>query len=157
MASYSYDPYGNTLSATGTQAADNPWRFAGGYYDNEGDGLYHFGERYYDRAGHWTQQDRLAGDITQPGSVNRYLYAGANPVNLTDPFGRDITDVGLYFGSAFSFIGGAELLSASFEAFGAVDFALGTAVGALGLFSGGLLLLGGIAAIGFGIYLYSTA
>lgn len=58
------------------------------YYDTEGDGLYHFGERYYDRAGHWTQQDRISGDITQPATINRYLYVSANPVNRIDPTGQ---------------------------------------------------------------------
>jgi len=53
-------------------------------FDTEGDGLYHFGQRYYDQSSHWTQQDRLSGDITQPGSVNRYLYTGENPVNYVD-------------------------------------------------------------------------
>ena len=34
-AKYEYDPYGNTLSATGTYAASNPFRFSTKWFDTE--------------------------------------------------------------------------------------------------------------------------
>jgi uncharacterized protein RhaS with RHS repeats len=47
-----------------------------------------FGTRYYDPlVGRWTQQDPVAGSISDPGTVNRYLYVGNNPVNRIDPTG----------------------------------------------------------------------
>ncbi len=86
VSTYQYDPYGNLTSSTGSVA--NPWRFAGGYFDSS-TGLYKFGTRYYDSAiGRWSQQDPVRGQLNDPTSLNRYLYAGDDPVNFTDPIGR---------------------------------------------------------------------
>jgi RHS repeat-associated protein len=83
VSTYQYDPYGSLTSSTGSVA--NPWRFAGGYYDS-GTGLYKFGARYYDSTlGRWTQQDPLPGKLTDPNSLNRYVYTEDDPVNLMDP------------------------------------------------------------------------
>ena len=80
MATYSYDPYGNT-TASGTAASADPFRFQGGYEDTSG--FYKFGTRYENPAlGAWTQED--------PASVNYlegYLFSGADPVNEADPSG----------------------------------------------------------------------
>ncbi len=87
VSTYQYDPYGNLTSSTGSVA--NPWRFAGGYFDSS-TGLYKFGTRYYDSAiGRWTQQDPLRGSLADPTSLNRYLYVSDDPVNFTDPSGKD--------------------------------------------------------------------
>jgi len=68
-----------------------PWRFAGGYFDSS-TGLYKFGTRYYNPGfGRWSQQDPLRGQLNDPTSLNRYLYAGDDPVNFTDPSGKDQT------------------------------------------------------------------
>ncbi len=86
VSTYACDPYGNLTSTTGNIA--NPWRYASGYLDSS-TGLYKFGARYYDPTiGRWTQQDLLSGSLSDPTSLNRYLYAGDDPVNLTDPSGR---------------------------------------------------------------------
>src|SRR5260370_17974209 len=78
---------GNLTSSTGSVA--NPWRFAGGYFDSS-TGLYKFGTRYYNPGfGRWSQQDPLRGQLNDPTSLNRYVYAGDDPVNLTDPSARD--------------------------------------------------------------------
>jgi RHS repeat-associated protein len=79
-ASYTYDSWGNT-TATGAQAANNPWQYAGGYKDTA-TGYTKFGARYYDATtGRFTQAD--------PSGLgaNRYLYAQCNPINRTDPSG----------------------------------------------------------------------
>jgi len=39
--------------------------------------------------GRWMSPDPLAGDITNPQSLNRYAYALNNPCTLTDPLGLD--------------------------------------------------------------------
>jgi RHS repeat-associated protein len=84
---YSYDPTGNILSQTGT--VPNNWQYAGGYF-NQNTGLTKFGTRYYDPTlGRWTQQDPVGGSLGNPDSLNRYLYAKDNPVNFTDPSGKD--------------------------------------------------------------------
>ncbi len=102
---YSYDPYGNTKSSTGTVA--NPWRFGGSYgaYHDADTGLYKIGQRYYDPGlARWAQQDPIVAGSTilfgnnlpskattgcagNPMSLNRYAYADLNPINSTDPTG----------------------------------------------------------------------
>ena len=47
VAEYTYDSWGNILSATGTQASVNPFRYRGYYYDAE-TGFYCLSSRYYD-------------------------------------------------------------------------------------------------------------
>jgi RHS repeat-associated protein len=82
---YAYDPYGNVTASSGSVA--NPWQFAGGYYDAS-TGLTKFGNRYYDStSGRWTQADTLSGNLSNPQSLNRFVYAGDNPVNEVDPSG----------------------------------------------------------------------
>jgi len=94
VARHDYEPYGKpapTSWATGSSdVAQGQFGFAGGYRSTGG--LYHFGQRWYDpEALRWTQLDPLdqSGDLREG---NRYLYAGADPVNLTDPNGMDIID-----------------------------------------------------------------
>ncbi|SRR5712692_9155947 len=61
-------------SSTGSVA--NPWRFAGGYFDSS-TGLYKYGTRYYNPGfGRWSQQDPERGQLNDPTSLNRYVYAG---------------------------------------------------------------------------------
>ncbi len=90
---YSYDPYGDHAIATAMNGAmpPNSWRYAGGYLDSTG--LYHFGARFYDPSvGRWTQQDSLVS-LGDPGTANRYAYAGDDPVNRLDPTGQnDVSD-----------------------------------------------------------------
>lgn len=77
-ASYSYDPYGQTRTTTGTVA--NPYRYTSGYTDPTG--LIKLGYRYYDpTTGRFTQPDPSGQE------TNTYLYAGGNPANYTDPSG----------------------------------------------------------------------
>ncbi len=85
--SYSYDPYGATTVNNGAGPA-NPWRYAATYQDPTG--FYKMGARYYAPAlQRWTQQDPVnsATDVQQ---LNRYAYAGADPVNFTDLAGTSI-------------------------------------------------------------------
>jgi RHS repeat-associated protein len=39
--------------------------------------------------GRWASPDPLAGDVTNPQSLNRYAYVMNNPATLTDPLGLD--------------------------------------------------------------------
>lgn len=80
-AEYRYKPHGDTLSTSGTLA--NSVRYAGRELDSE-TGYYYNRARYYDpAAGRFVSED--AGDLTP---VNRYTYAGNDPVNGRDPEGR---------------------------------------------------------------------
>jgi uncharacterized protein RhaS with RHS repeats len=40
-----------------------------------------------DRLGRWLSPDPLAGDVTDPQSLNRYAYVLNNPTNFSDPLG----------------------------------------------------------------------
>jgi RHS repeat-associated protein len=80
-ATYAYDSWGSPTSTTGTQAATNPWTYAGGYNDTTSNRI-KFGARYYNPArGRFTQVDPSAQE------ANRYAYVSCNPINATDPSG----------------------------------------------------------------------
>ena len=111
-ATYLYDSWGNTTTQTGTQATVNPWRYAGGYKD-DATGYTKFGARYYAPGiGRFNQPDPSWQE------ANRYLYAGANPCNNTDPTGLISVGCGvaagvaLVFGAAFIFSAGAVIFAA---------------------------------------------
>jgi RHS repeat-associated protein len=54
-------------------------------------GLYVFGSRYYDPSiGRFVTQDSYAGILSDPSSLNCYVYAQDNPLSFTDPTGHDI-------------------------------------------------------------------
>jgi RHS repeat-associated protein len=95
VASYSYGTWGDTLTATGTQAAGNPWRFATGYTDATG--LIKMGARYYQpTTGRFTQPDPSGQE------KNRYAYAGNNPTTYNDPTGMNSLLEGLSVGFDFA-------------------------------------------------------
>ncbi len=80
-AEYRYTPYGDTVATSGSVA--NPVRFAGREFDSE-TGLYYNRARYYDpQLGRFVSEE---GGGLSP--LNRYTYAGNDPVNGRDPSGR---------------------------------------------------------------------
>lgn len=92
-----YDAYGETLataSATGAPApvGERAWKFQG-RLDVSPDGLatplYDMSARLYTPGlGAFTQADTVIGSAQDPLSMNRFLYAQANPWTLTDPTGH---------------------------------------------------------------------
>lgn len=152
---YFYGPYGETnveARGGGTTAANNPWRYAGGYQDTlEGDNYYHFGARYYSPTqGRWTQPDPKPGSINNPATMLSYGYAGDDPVNESDASGRTSG-----YGAAEMFTG-ATLIEggAGMAETGGVLIGIGltVATGAgIGIaVAGAIFALGGLATIGFG-------
>ncbi len=99
---YRYDSFGQpTITGPGpdglidtpddvtlTESAyGNPYLFTSREWDPE-TGLYHIRSRYFDpRMGGFLQEDRIAGFLFNPQSLNRYPYVENNPINFTDPFG----------------------------------------------------------------------
>ncbi|MFF9378196.1 RHS repeat-associated core domain-containing protein [Streptomyces griseoluteus] len=128
-ATYTYGPYGEARTNTGTQ---QPFRYTSAYLDPSG--LYKMGARYYDPAlGRFTQPDPSGQEN------NAYLYAAGDPVSKTDPTGlfgwADFGEnVGAYAGGI---VGGAAAAALCSTVVGCL--ALGIGFGALGGASGGAI------------------
>jgi RHS repeat-associated protein len=90
---YDYDAYGNVVASTGTTA--NEYRYDGQRFDADL-GMYHLRARYYDAGrGRFATVDPFGGDLGQPLSLHRYIYAAADPVNLADRTGLFFAEYGV--------------------------------------------------------------
>lgn len=79
-----YDEFGVVVEDTNPGL--QPFGFAGGLYDTD-TGLVRFGARDYDPAlGRWTIKDPVG---VEGGDTNLYAYVGNDPINATDPTGRN--------------------------------------------------------------------
>ncbi len=84
---FQYDAWGNEIDSFGN--AITTVGFTGQLADLQ-TGLDYFGSRYYDPStGTFITQDDYQGEVDLPISLNRYLYAYANPLRYTDPTGHD--------------------------------------------------------------------
>ena len=87
---YGHAPFGETWYDTGI----SKWKFTSYERDSES-GLDYAQFRYYASGkGRFLTADPMGGSPISPQSLNRYTYAGNDPVDLTDP-------LGLYPGEAF--------------------------------------------------------
>ena len=83
VASYRYDPFGNTMAATGTLAAANTYRFSS-KDENLNFGLYSYGYRWYAPGlQRWLNRDP-AGQLH---GINLYDFAGNRATGTVDPNG----------------------------------------------------------------------
>jgi RHS repeat-associated protein len=167
-ASYTYDPYGNTVTASGAQATVNPFRFASGYFDSA-TGLTKFGDRYYDSSlARWTQRDSISGSIADPGNLNRYVYAGDSPTNLVDVSGKNASTnpaacLTAIYGAAFMsllFVGleaGAIVAEGGSITIFGLSFGLGAPLGAVGTVAAFFLATTGLAGEGAALYVFLDA
>jgi RHS repeat-associated protein len=81
----SYAPYGEMLSSNGS--GTSPFAYTGEQQDASG--LTYLRARYYNPVnGRFMSRDTFPGNVTYPSSLNRYSYAGDNPVRYTDPSGQ---------------------------------------------------------------------
>ncbi len=82
---YTYDPWGRPLSASETVA--NPYRYASYRFDSA-TGLYYCWNRYYaPELARFLTRDIYPGELSDPVTMNPYLYCGGDPVNRVDPSG----------------------------------------------------------------------
>ncbi|MGB3904006.1 MAG: RHS repeat-associated core domain-containing protein, partial [Anaerolineae bacterium] len=81
---YAYDPFGVPLAS---DTVPNPYRFTGEAWDAEVELLYLRARYYQPETGRFITKDPWAGDVRRPGTLNRYVYVGNNPVNMVDPSG----------------------------------------------------------------------
>jgi RHS repeat-associated protein len=87
--SYDYDAFGNLLNSSGTTV--NNYRYTGEQFDPNA-GFYYLRARYYDQGtGRFTSVDPYSGNMHEPVTLHRYLYAGNNPVMNRDPSGEVFT------------------------------------------------------------------
>jgi RHS repeat-associated protein len=85
VATYRYDPYGNTISSSGTLASANVYRFSSKELISWG--FYYYGYRFYDpNLQRWLNRD----PIGEPGGLNLYGFVGNDPTGAFDPFGFQI-------------------------------------------------------------------
>ena len=85
-----YDPFGDVAAQTGTT---NPTLgFQGDYTDPASDEVW-MGARWYSGADAvFRSRDSVFGELAMPISLNRYTYAGANPLRYWDPDGRYLVE-----------------------------------------------------------------
>ncbi len=133
---YNYDAYGIPLVSSGTTF--NNYRFLGEQYEPHL-GLIYLRARYVSpHLGRFASRDPFSGLWTDPMSLHRFLYAGADPVNRIDPTGYyyfQLT-IGLNLNTLFT-IGGAAFGGYQGYKIGGVK---GAVIGAIaGLFVGNYL------------------
>ena len=83
---YGYEAYGNLATATGS--TNNPYLFTGERFEPSL-GLYDLRARNYaPSGGRFLGRDPASARLGDPRSAHPFLYAHADPVNVTDPTGR---------------------------------------------------------------------
>jgi RHS repeat-associated protein len=91
-----YDPWGELAasgSGGGTAVGASDWKYQGRLdvapAGTDAGALYDMGARFYSPSlGVFTQLDSVLGSAQDPRSMNRFLYAHANPATLIDPTGH---------------------------------------------------------------------
>jgi RHS repeat-associated protein len=85
-AQYEYSPFGETIRATGSYAAANPFRFSTKFTDDES-GLVYYGRRYYDaKCGRFVGRDPKG----EAGGTHLYAFVRNNPGNNWDYLGMEM-------------------------------------------------------------------
>jgi len=95
---FRYDAYGKAIGTAKITGVASPWRYQGrisrvdtGYRRrHQRRGLRRRGPRLRTRPCTFTSLDSVAGSAQNPLSLNRYLYANANPETLVDPSGHRV-------------------------------------------------------------------
>jgi RHS repeat-associated protein len=102
---YDYDAWGNTVNTTGS--TPNVYLYRGEQYDPDLR-LYYLRARYLNPlSGRFLTRDPGAGRTRVPVTLHKYLYAGGNPINRTDPTGRDMLPYVLLVGALAAEAGAA--------------------------------------------------
>ena len=84
-----YEPFGSSFNEKG----DNNKKYNNKEEDNTK--LLYYGARYYDKdIGRFTTPDPISGSITDPQTLNRYVYVKNNPMKYIDPTGNRPIDFG---------------------------------------------------------------
>ena len=90
-ARYGYDAWGTPSLVSGSSNGQPFLGIGGEQYDAD-TGLYYLRSRYYDpQAGRFLSADPFGGYDSNPLTLHRYSYAGNDPINQSDPGGKDYT------------------------------------------------------------------
>src|SRR5207245_3231170 len=79
-ASYRYDPFGNTMSSSGTLASANVYRFSSKEI-HVNSGMYYYLYRFYDPS---LQRWINRAPIEEEGGINLYGFAATSPISAYD-------------------------------------------------------------------------
>ena len=83
---YAYEAFGEVVGSNGS--SDNSYRYTGEQYDS-GLNQYYLRARYYDqRVGRFSQMDIWVGQIQDPVTLHKFIYANADPIENVDPSGH---------------------------------------------------------------------
>ncbi|MBF7073944.1 hypothetical protein ISG33_11090 [Glaciecola sp. MH2013] len=83
--SYFYEAFGELLASDGD--TDNDYLYTGEQYDAQLDN-YYLRARYYNQGvGRFTQMDEWMGVDNEPVTLNKYIYAYSDGINIIDPSG----------------------------------------------------------------------
>ncbi|MDQ0062454.1 RHS repeat domain-containing protein [Paenibacillus harenae] len=86
-----------TADITTELVKENPYRYAGYYWDRKTQ-YYYLQARYYDpRLARFISEDTYEGEIDTPLSLNQYVYVTNNPLNYIDPSGHQQIDIGVVY------------------------------------------------------------
>jgi RHS repeat-associated protein len=92
---YAFDAWGNQQVNTG--GSFNPYRYNSQRLDVSG--LYNLRARQYSSGiGRFLTHDPLMGDLRNPITQHRYLYAGDDAVNFIDPNGENLAEIATVIG-----------------------------------------------------------
>ena len=84
---YVYDAFGIVITNTGTTTSY--YRYSGEQYDPNL-GFIYLRARYMNpNSGRFLSRDSYAGNVFDPASFHKYIYAGNDPANHVDPSGKD--------------------------------------------------------------------
>lgn len=136
-----YKPYGEAVELSGAQGGPREllMTYNGQRYE-ESTGLYQLGVRHYDpQTGRFMTADTQVPDPMNPKTLNRYAYAGGNPIRYVDPSGHAWYD---FLIAAFVILVAIVITVATFGALAGVGVALFT-VGA-GLIAAAIALSQGL-------------
>ena len=142
-ASYTYNAWGEILSATGDMADINPLRYRGYYFDSD-TGLYYLKSRYYDpQLCRFINADGYASTGDDIVGLNMFAYCNNNPILSSDDGGEWIhLAVGAVVGGIIGMVSSIVNQKATYGRVDVVSVAISTVSGAVG---------GVVAASGIGI------
>ena len=86
LRQYDYDAFGNEIKED--KKDDNPFRYAGEYYDSETGNIYLRARYYAPGLGRFLTRDTYTGEEDDPLSLHLYTYCDNDGVNQIDPSGH---------------------------------------------------------------------